>query len=271
MPRVSLRDRVPPLPEPEQRSCAPSLAQGDVARERGKLGPVVRTGRHGWGVMQRSPPFSLRLYFRAPRLHAGTLDVQRVLFNLHRKLLPTAVLKQRAQEYVNSNLLTQDLAERVVRVIESERAGDSTYINDVQGAVAEPVVAGAESNLTTRLSDEQMRTLLETRVAMMQRGAVREDGGQDEGVTDQFRVYNFIINALQSGQFLRLMVQASAGGNGELLDGPLWESPGGAASSNSAQRQDVISGGGVAILDAGTGKSFLLTTVYSGRVGNPEG
>ena len=29
--------------------------------------------------------------------------------------------------------------------------------------------------------------------------------------------------------------------------------------------------GGVAILDAGTGKSFLLTTVYSGRVGNPEG
>ena len=45
----------------------------------------------------------------------------------------------------------------------------------------------------------------------------------------------------------------------------------GAASSNSAQRQDVISGGVVAILDAGTGKSFLLTTVYSGRVGNPEG
>ena len=169
--------------------------------------------------------------------------MQRVLFNLHRKLLPTAVLKQRAQEYVNSNLLTQDLAERVVRVIESERAGDSTYINDVQGAVAEPVVAGAESNLTTRLSDEQMRTLLETRVAMMQRGAVREDGGQDEGITDQFRVYNFIINALQSGQFLRLMVQASAGGNGELLDGPLWESRGGAASSNSAQRQNVISGG----------------------------
>ena len=84
-------------------------------------------------------------------------------------------------------------------------------------------------------------------------------------------MYNFIINALQSGQFLRLMVQASAGGNGELLDGPLWESRGGAASSNSAQRQNVISGGGVAILDAGTGKSFLLTTVYSGRVGNPEG
>ena len=122
------------------------------------------------GLCRALPFFSLRLYFRAPRLHAGTLDVQRVLFNLHRKLLPTAVLKQRAQEYVNSNLLTQDLAERVVRVIESERAGDSTYINDVQGAVAEPVVAGAESNLTTRLSDEQMRTLLEQRVAMMQRG-----------------------------------------------------------------------------------------------------
>ena len=190
------------------------------------------------GGYAEPPPFSLRLYFRAPRLHAGTLDVQRVLFNLHRKLLPTAVLKQRAQEYVNSNLLTQDLAERVVRVIESERAGDSTYINDVQGAVAEPVVAGAESNLTTRLSDEQMRTLLEQRVAMMQRGggargwrAGRGRHGSVSRVQLHYQCAPEWAVPEIDGAGLRRREWGIA----------RWPSVGvawGAASSNSAQRQD---------------------------------
>ena len=64
-------------------------------------------------------------------LHAGVLDVQRVLFNLHRKLVPLDALKEKAKAYVESGLINQELAERVVRVIESER-GDATYINDVQ-------------------------------------------------------------------------------------------------------------------------------------------
>ena len=46
--------------------------------------------------------------------------------------------------------------------------------------------------------------------------------GGDDGVTDQWRVYCHIVSAIQSGNCLRLMVQASAG----------------------------------------TGKSFLLTTVF---------
>ena len=135
---------------------------------------------------------------------------QRVLFNLHRKLVPLAALKDKAQTYVDSGLIQQEMAERVVRVIESER-GDSNYINDVEpGEVNEPGRDG-DSLLLTRLSPEQMSALLEKRVGMMRQGQVRDDGGMDEGVTDQYRVYFYIISALEQGQLLRLIVQASAG------------------------------------------------------------
>ena len=97
-----------------------------------------------------------------------------------------------------------------MRVIESER-GDSNYINDVEpGEVNEPGRDG-DSLLLTRLSPEQMSALLEKRVGMMRQGQVRDDGSMDEGVTDQYRVYSYIISALEQGQLLRLIVQASAG------------------------------------------------------------
>ena len=99
-------------------------------------------------------------------------------------------------------------------MIESER-GDATYINDVQPG-DQPDAAVASSTLTTRLSFEQLKGLLDKRVEMM------KQGGTNDGVTDQYRVYSHIIDRLQGDQPLRLMVQASAG----------------------------------------TGKSFLLTTIF---------
>ena len=139
-----------------------------------------------------------------------------MLFNLHRKQLPLHVLKERAKSYVDLGLIQQDMAERIIRVIEWER-GDSFYVNDVQPGDAQEA-GGGGSSLSTRLSPEQMRALLERRVEMMKQGG----DGLDAGVTDQYRVYSYIVSALEQGLPLRLMVQASAG----------------------------------------TGKSFLLTTVY---------
>ena len=129
--------------------------------------------------------------------------MQRVLFNLHRKLVPLDALKEKAKAYVESGLINEELAERVVRVIESER-GDATYINDVRPG-DQPDAAVASSTLTTRLSPEQLKELLDKRVEMM------KQGGTDDGVTDQHFVYSYIIEKLQGDQPLRLMVQASAG------------------------------------------------------------
>ena len=128
--------------------------------------------------------------------------------------MPLDALKEKAKAYVESGLINEELAERVVRVIESER-GDATYINDVRPG-DQPDAAATSSTLTTRLSPEQMKALLGQRVEMM------KQGGTADGVTDQYRCFRHIIEKLQGDQPLRLMVQASAG----------------------------------------TGKSFLLTTVF---------
>ena len=116
--------------------------------------------------------------------------------------MPLDALKEKAAAYVESGLINEELAERVVRVIEPER-GDATYINDVQPGQTEG--AAASSTLTTRLSPEQLKELLDKRVEMMKQGAT------SDGVTDQYRVYSHIIDRLQGDQPLRLLVQASAG------------------------------------------------------------
>jgi len=147
--------------------------------------------------------------WRKGTLHAGVLDVQRVLFNLHRKQIPTEKLRERAKAYVEAGLITEEIADRIICVILAERRQEE-YINDLEGGPPDEA-----SNLNTKLNPEQLKRLLEEREAQMRQGP-------EDGVTDQWRVYSHIIGCIQRGEFLRLMVQASAG----------------------------------------TGKSFLLTTVY---------
>ena len=119
--------------------------------------------------------------------------------------VPIHALKEKAKLYVDQGLIRQDMAERVIRVIESER-GDSFYVNDVP-ADAQDAAAGGGDSLSTRLSPEQMQALLEKRVEMMKEGHV----GNGAAVTDQYRVYSEIVARLEQGRPLRLMVQASAG------------------------------------------------------------
>jgi len=89
--------------------------------------------------------------------------------------------------------------------------------------VGDGAAADASStNVTSRLSPAQLAALLEDRIAKMKAGRVNDDGTQAMGETDQYRVYKHIVHCIENGVYLRLMVQASAG----------------------------------------TGKSFLLTTVY---------
>ena len=64
--------------------------------------------------------------------------------------------------------------------------------------------AAAEGNVSSRLSAAALKKELELREKNMQAG----DGG---GVTDQWRVYQHVVQQLQTGPPLRLMVQASAG------------------------------------------------------------
>ena len=152
------------------------------------------------------------LRWRKGCLFAGSLDLQRVLWNLHRKGLPMQVLRDKAALYENTKLLSSDHSKAVIAAIEQERNVQRLF-QDPDGL---PPEAAAAAEQEGRLNREQLLEELRRREANMQ------TGGSADAPTDQWRVYTHIVRALQEGPFLRLLVQASAG----------------------------------------TGKSYLLTTVY---------
>lgn len=153
-----------------------------------------------------------RLYWKAGTLHAGRLDVQRVLYNLHRRQIPTDALKAKADDYVASGYMNEADSELIIKTICDER-GQTNIVNDEALDGDDPVNPG----LSRRLSPEEIEAKLVDNIEKM------KAGGEVGVETDQYRVFKFITNQLEHGEsHLRLMVQASAG----------------------------------------TGKSFLLTTVF---------
>ena len=140
--------------------------------------------------------------WRKGTLFAGTLDIQRVLFNLHRKMLPDHALEAKAKQYVDENLIDKETAERALKCIRLER-GTTSFLNDGVDQTEDGTQA---ASTTTKLNPEELRKLLHKRVEMMKAGK----GG--DGITDQYRVYCNIIHEIEAGtSYLRMMVQASAG------------------------------------------------------------
>ena len=165
--------------------------------------------------MCRSPVNTNRqfLQWRAGSLHNGKLDIQRVLWNLHKRGVPSHVLEEKAREYVESGYIDEPFADSALKLIAAER-GIRALAND---GAADPDSDDRAGVLTRKLSPAELETLLQKREQQM-RTSERASGD-----TDQWRVYKFITESLAGGgKPLRLIVQASAG----------------------------------------TGKSFLLSTVY---------
>jgi hypothetical protein len=173
---------------------------------------VCESCRYAIGWHRCSNPNGMgTLVWRKGSLHAGKLDVQRALFNLHRRMVPTDVLREKADKYIEAKYLTAEQAAAIIRVIEQERNYTSTANDGVAGDAA----AASTTGCSHKLTQAQLNDLLTDREAKMR-------ASQHGGVTDQWRVYQHITDCIARGKWLRLMVQASAG----------------------------------------TGKSFLLATVY---------
>ena len=130
-----------------------------------------------------------------------------MLFNLHRRGLPTNILKDKADEYVAAGLVRVEDAKTIVRTIEQER-GASRIANDA-GVDADP--EGNAERVSTKMTHAELLKELERKEGCLQAG------GADGCKTDQWRIYKEITKALSSGTPLRMMVQASAG-TGKSLD-----------------------------------------------------
>ena len=117
--------------------------------------------------------------WRKGTLHAGALDIQRCLFNLHRKMMPTEALQQKALQYVNKEMISAEMANRVIQAIVQERGHASILNDDEQHQPVDGEAEAQHAHLTTCLSAEEMKALLGKREAMMR------EGGSDGTMTDQ--------------------------------------------------------------------------------------
>ena len=109
------------------------------------------------------------------------------------------MLKDKADAFVTSGDLPLGMARLIIRTIEDER-GKNRIANEGAGGTDDET-----GRVSEKLRMEELQKELDKRVALMREGS----GG--DGVTDQGRVYDYIVGALERGEWLRLMVQASAG------------------------------------------------------------
>ncbi len=145
----------------------------------------------------RSP---VGLRWRKGTLYAGSLDAQRILWNLHRKGLPVTALRQKASLYQEAGLLQSQHVDAVILAIEQERGVQRLFQQP-----DEPREEGAAAEQNGQMTRAQLQEELRRREANMQ------IGGTPHAPTDQWRVYQQIVSQLKDGPFLRMLVQASAG------------------------------------------------------------
>ena len=138
--------------------------------------------------------------WRRATLFGGVLDIQRCLYNLHRRMLPSEVLRSKAQEYVDAGLVSESMAQVMIRTIEAERGAEG-LVNENLGSGVDMEGIEDQDRPLSKLNTRQLSELLQTREKQMRHG-----GGEGHE-TDQWRVYCEIVEALAGGRYLRMMVQ----------------------------------------------------------------
>ena len=127
--------------------------------------------------------------WRRNTLFGGQLDVQQTIFNLHRRLFPTDVIRSKAQEYIDAGLIPDRMAQAMVRTIEAERGGEA-LANEHLGSDVEADDGSADGRPLAKLNARQLAELLATREQQMR------EGGPEGEMTDQWWVYSEIVHAL---------------------------------------------------------------------------
>ena len=155
-----------------------------------------------------------RKWYRKGTLFNDALDVQRVLFELHRKGLPLEELQRKGDEYVTAGHITSKQAKEMLGII-AELSRETNVINELApSGDASTTAAAAQGELMgKRLSPEELRQELTQREANLRR-PTQTTG---TGLTDQWRIYSEIRSLLEGDKDAAMVIQASAGGGKSYL------------------------------------------------------
>ena len=126
---------------------------------------------HDWGDTMK---------WKKGTLHQGKLDLQRTLFNLHRKMVPTERLREAAQRYVAGGGITNEAAHNIMRAIEQER-GQVRISGSASSSSGGLEASGGPGVVSPKMSAQELAAELSEREVMMRSGG---DGALD---TDQWR------------------------------------------------------------------------------------
>ena len=118
------------------------------------------------------------------------------------------------QDYVDEGNFTEEEAKKVIRTIEQHRGVIGEANSMLQQTLAESGLDGGAtgcSSVSGMLSKGALKQMLKDREDKMRAGRASATGSKATGDTDQWHVYRKITQGIESGRPLRLMVQASAG------------------------------------------------------------
>ena len=156
----------------------------------------------GWHQCEHQPADETQ--WRRGTLHDGKFDIASSLWTLARRLVPLHVLKAKLDQYVIEGHIEAVDKDTYIETFE-QMAGVLRETN----AFVEPAAAAAQATeeANAPMGDEELQEELRRRERLMQ-----TLNGVDNVCTDQWRVYQEIIAALQTNVApLRLCLQASAG------------------------------------------------------------
>lgn len=170
--------------------------------------------KHSIGFHQCVNPDNAGTFWRKGTLFGGKMDVEAVLYRLSKKGMPLnsknglAVdnLRAKAAEYVSDGHLSEAQMHSLIKHIEAERNVRREVNEDI---LQEPDLAAPRIDNAASGAMPLTRAQLEAKLQEMEKNMQLDAPPGEEA--DQWRIYKHIIQHLENGPYLRLMVQASAG------------------------------------------------------------
>jgi hypothetical protein len=149
--------------------------------------------------------------YRKGSLYDRCLDGQRVLFNMHRKGLPTQIIEEKQRAYVESGLLTEKEALAIMNAIREHRSEENPLNEPASAGSADEDREDAGGCSSAHCKSVNLKDALRDHEEKLQAG------GPEGECTDQWRIYSEIVGCLAGGAVARMLVQASAGAGKSFL------------------------------------------------------
>ncbi len=178
------------------RCCAGELAGARCGNCRHAVGFHKCVAEEGGG----------HIVWRRGTLFKGSLDAEGALMRSSKQGVNLDKLRAKVAEYIELGAITREHGKDVLKQIEADRGIVGEVCDGAEGGGAEAAGAMLQREPLTK---QQLRRQLEDTLAEMERNM--KVTKSDDGISDQWAVFSYIVTRIDAGEWVRLVVQADAG------------------------------------------------------------